>query len=429
VKSRLSPELEERLSLYLDGRLGAAERAAFETLIASNHDLREAVEFHRGLTLEFHEEAPPLPRGYAERARARLAAARDAYRLASGASGAGTGATEGHVGIRVPRPWWRRSFTLQAAGAAAAVTLVFALLYPQIREWGRRDGAGEAPELRPAGPTPARSADQKALADKQTIEALRSLGYLGKGPVSPGQGVKKTPRREKPGAPGASGSRQVPPARSPAPTARARPAAQVAPLPETSAPRASASNVAAATPAPAATANEPPPVAEGATGAPPSASDRMLQAGTGASSAPAASSSPAPAGSPVPTGGSAQAPADVEFRILQVVRGPGPGSDFLAIKSADEWKAFVSDAETPSPAPAVAFDRDMVIVLRDDLKTDPPSRLRVLAVRETAEELLIECRVERAEPASGAAMAGQALLLPKTGRLIRLVMEESPSSG
>ena len=119
----------------------------------------------------------------------------------------------------------------------------------------------------------------------------------------------------------------------------------------------------------------------------------------------------------------------MEFRILQLVKGPAPGSDFLAIRSADEWKAFISDAEAPSPAPDVAFDRDMVIVLRDDLKTDPPSRLRVLAVRETAEELLLECRVERAESAPKAATAGQALILPKTGRRIRLVIRESPSSG
>src|SRR2546428_2301779 len=120
MKGRLSRDLEEKLSLYLDGRLPKADRAEFERRIESDPDLREAVEFHRGLTLEFHEEAPPLPRGYAERARARLEAARRAYGPASRAPRAGTRATGGHAGIPVPRPWGRRSFTLQAAGAVAA---------------------------------------------------------------------------------------------------------------------------------------------------------------------------------------------------------------------------------------------------------------------------------------------------------------------
>ena len=91
------------------------------------------------------------------------------------------------------------------------------------------------------------------------------------------------------------------------------------------------------------------------------------------------------------------------------------------IRTASEWQAFVGDAQTLSAAPAVAFDHEMIVVLRDDLRTDPPSRLRVLAVYQTSGEVQIECRAEPVEPA-GALLAGQALLLPRIDGGIRIVM-------
>src|SRR5258707_3703097 len=90
MKGPLGRETEERLSLYLDGRLPPSERVEFERRIETDPELREALEFHRGLSLEFHEEAPPLPRGDAERARARL---KQAGGAAVPARGPGAGRT------------------------------------------------------------------------------------------------------------------------------------------------------------------------------------------------------------------------------------------------------------------------------------------------------------------------------------------------
>ena len=71
---------------------------------------------------------------------------------------------------------------------------------------------------------------------------------------------------------------------------------------------------------------------------------------------------------------------------------------------------------------AVAFDQgEMVIVLRADLEDDPPTRLRVLAVRATAGALIVECRVEpRDRSAPGA--AAQGIVVPERPLPVRVVI-------
>src|SRR5260221_12195351 len=103
MKGPLGRETEERLSLYLDGRLPPSERVEFERRIETDPQLREALEVHRGLSLEFHEEAPPLPRGYAERARARLKQAGGAAAPAR-APGAGAKQVPPRPGAGAPSP-------------------------------------------------------------------------------------------------------------------------------------------------------------------------------------------------------------------------------------------------------------------------------------------------------------------------------------
>ncbi len=68
----LESSLFETMNLYLDARLPPDQRAVFERCIQVDSVLRERVEFHRGLTLELHEEAPPLPRDFIPRLRERL---------------------------------------------------------------------------------------------------------------------------------------------------------------------------------------------------------------------------------------------------------------------------------------------------------------------------------------------------------------------
>src|SRR5260221_14264198 len=102
MKGPLGRETEERLSLYLDGRLPPSERVEFERRIETDPELREALEFHRGLSLEFHEKAPPLPRGDAERARARL-------KQAGGGGGPGRAAGRGRTSSAAGPAWGARA--------------------------------------------------------------------------------------------------------------------------------------------------------------------------------------------------------------------------------------------------------------------------------------------------------------------------------
>lgn len=351
MRGRLSPEIEARLSLYLDGELPAPERLEFERRIATDPDLRDALEFHRGLTLEFHEEAPPLPRGYADRARARL---------------------EGAVPRPVAGPWWRGPIGVSVAALAALVIAVMAI-------------AGRGSWLRPSAPArvasnsapaprdlDATGMKEQAKADEETIQALRSLGYLSSGrpAAPPGKPPEASPGKLPATQPGRT------PAAAPGKTklAKVRTAAAAPPL--------------------------------------------ARSAGAGAAAGTAAGAAPGP----------------VPFRVVPLPAGPDPGPDRLVIRSAESWASFVGVADRP--APVVSFEAEMLVVLRDDLGRDPPARLRVRAVTLSAAEIVVACRVEiraaggetGAGGGPGAAVPGQAIVLPASDLPVRVFVDQEPAN-
>src|SRR5207245_1410492 len=79
--------LFEAMDLWLDGRLAADRRTVFERRMQIDPPLRERVEFHRGLTLELHEEAPALPRAFMPGLRDRLEKTRETLLLVDRAAG------------------------------------------------------------------------------------------------------------------------------------------------------------------------------------------------------------------------------------------------------------------------------------------------------------------------------------------------------
>src|SRR5438876_1783966 len=129
MTDRFSRDLDEALSLYLDGRLEGPAREEFERQMEADPSLRQAVEFHRGLSLEFHEEAPPLPRGYDARARERLRQARlePSRTDPAGPARGRAGATD-----RIAPAAWRRLLALETLAVAAALALVVTILYPRL---------------------------------------------------------------------------------------------------------------------------------------------------------------------------------------------------------------------------------------------------------------------------------------------------------
>ena len=360
MRSRLGRDLENLVGLYLDGLLTGPARADFERRMQADAALREAVEFHRGLTLEFHEEAPPLPAGYAARARSRL----DRTLAAEGSRGEATPRAGG-----APIPWWRRFFVLQAIGAGAAVVLVVVLLHPRFT---RRAPRGPLPgEPVANGPT---SAEERRRGDEETLEALRSLGYIAKDTSSPpaGKTGKTTPERsERKTAPAPAAGRSAETAVPP--VAGIRPAMKM---------RAAAPPVA---PQPAAPASSPLP-------------------------AQSATPSPAPSASPQEN--------RVPYRLVEVSRAPREGSDHDLFRNAEEWAAGVEPGTAPPPAD---FAREMVILLRDDLGGVPPMRLRVVSVNLASDSIRIECRVEPRDPAVTVS-PGQALIVPSSDLPVRLLV-------
>ncbi len=104
----------ERLDDYIDGALGAAERAALETHLALCAECTEEVATLRALV----EAAGALPAG--------VAPARDLWPELAQQLGARTGA-------RPLGPWHRRRSWLPALATAAAVTLLVAAAWL----WGR----------------------------------------------------------------------------------------------------------------------------------------------------------------------------------------------------------------------------------------------------------------------------------------------------
>lgn len=366
MKGRLSPEIEVQLSLYLDDQLPASERLEFERRIGTDPDLREALEFHRGLTLEFHEEAPPLPRGYADRARARF---------------------EGAAPLPVARPWWRGPIGLSLAASAAVVVVVMAIVGPGA---SRRSGSPARVASNPdsaARDLDATRMKEQEKADQETIEALRSLGYL------------------------SSGRPAAPPGKTQTIESRKTKLAKVLA-----------------------------PATESAGRKDPVALEDRPAASLAASQA--AGPTASPAAGPAAAGAAAgAAPAPVPFRVVPLPTGPDLGRDHLVIRSAEAWVAFVGAADRP--APVAAFEAEMLVVLRDDLARDPPARLRVLAITRSTAEIVVICRIETrgaggkegggddagAGSATGAAGPGQAIILPAADLPVRVVVNQDPDPG
>lgn len=333
-ETTIDQPLFETMNLYLDGRLPGDQRGDFERRLQSDASLRERVEFHRGLTLELHEEAPPLPRDFGRRIRDRLDRTRETLALVDQA--VQSAGWEPAASPPLPAPASRLPTWRPVAAVAALVVVVAATTY-----WIARRVPAAAPEPPASGsPGPGPSASPQATPDEATIEALRSLGYLA-------------------------------PARK-----RAAPGPAVAPPGKEARPRKTPA-VPAASPVPA-------------------------------KDAAAVRPSPTP-------------PAVLSWRVVPLGRAPELGRDHQVIRTHPEWAALFEG----SGAPEVGFDRDMVVLLRHDLQSDPPSILDIASVAQTAEALVIECRREpppAGAEGTGSPAAGQAIILPISDLPIRVVI-------
>ncbi len=367
----VNPALFETMNLYLDARLPVVQRGEFERRIQSDSSLREQVEFHRGLTLDLHEETPPLPRDFVARVHGRIERARETLALVDQAA-----LSAGWEPAAATAPPERRRWPVVVAGSLAAG--VIAVLSVALLLALRRPPAASGPA--PPGPAPSAPS---ATPDQATIEALRSLGYL-----APAKGR----HRKKPtGKPAGKGARPGSPGRS-----AAAPSAPTTPAPPAVRP------------------------------APPAGSTNMP-----AASAPAETPAPTPAATPTPEPappGATPPPAppetSVPWRVLPVASAPEAGRDYQVIRTEQGWAALFTAAG--ATAPAIAFDREMAVLLRRNLAGDPPSRLVVMSVRATPDALVIAIRKEEApaaqEPA-GAPAAGQVVVLPIADQPIRLVID------
>jgi len=359
---QLSPALFETMNLYLDARLPNEQRNEFERRMQADTALQEQVEFHRGLTLELHEETPPLPRDFLSRIQGRIERARETLALVDEAA-----LSAGWEPVSVETPSRPRRWPIVVLGAAAA-GLIVALSVALVIVVRRSSSVpGSAPaghsEQQPAGapaPTP----------DQATIEALRSLGYL-----APGK--ERTPKNP------------------PAKPARSPKAAKSS--------AGSAGSTPAATPAPAGT---------------PAAAATPVPAGT-----PASAGTPAPAPSPASTPPSPgpEEPA-AAWRVLRVERVPEPGLDHQVIGSRSAWALLFGEG---APVPGIDFEKEMGILLGYGPTGDPPSFLIVTSVQVSGEALVIGCRTEPAGSGSapdGGTPTGQVVVLPITDRPIRIAI-------
>jgi DNA-directed RNA polymerase specialized sigma24 family protein len=405
--------IERTMNLYLDDRLSRPGREEFERRLAQDARLREIVELHRGLTLELQEEAPPLPRNYADRAHLRLVRARADLESAAGGSRA-----EGAPAAAAGPPAARRRRATLALGALAAAALVAAAI---AALFGSR---AERPPGPDAGPGDGIGVGGRAgEPDEQTLEALRSLGYIGSGEA----GRRATPAPRPRARPSPSPARRPSSGTSPAPrsagAARTPPAASRGPATPRTAPAATT-----ATPVPTPAAVPAPTAAPARTAAPVPAPAPAPVPSPEPAQPIVAGVSPAPAPSPVPgpsPGAAADvAPAPASFgeaiahRRHAAPRAPEPGRDHEIIRTPEAWTALFSGGAVPP----VAFETEWVVVLRDDLGVDPPSRLRVAAVGRAAGAIVIECRAEPLDPsaASGPPSPGQAVVLPRPEAPVRI---------
>jgi hypothetical protein len=201
------------MSFYLDGRLEGEQGRAFEKRLGKDAGLRECVEFHRGLTLELHEDAPPLPRDFEAGLRERLEQSQQVMEVVDRATLEAGWEPPAPDARPVPSASPRRPLPLWVGVAGGAVLLL--AIGIALGLWVAR--RPPATEQAGASSTPAPAPDE------ETVEALRSLGYLAPGkPAATPRPSRKPPasqtRKQPPAAPIESPSVTPGPSPSPAPT-------------------------------------------------------------------------------------------------------------------------------------------------------------------------------------------------------------------
>ncbi len=385
----LEASLFETMNLYLDGRLSGDQRGAFERRLRTDAELRERVEFHRGLTLDLHEEAPALPRDFTGRLLERLDRAQETLLLVDEAARTAGWEPAAQPGRPGPPPSEVRRLSLWAAGLVGALVLL--VVGAALGHWV----AGRRPAPASVSGRSQTPANPSTTPDEATLEKLRSLGYL-----APGKGRPK----EKSGKEGRAQTRLPKPVATPT-TGKTRPATGPAPgakrpaLPEPVAGKSPGRTAVDEAVAPAGS---------------PSSESPSASPSPSANSTPAATSvlleTPTPAPSPAEA---APREATVVWRVIPFTKALDPGRDRQVIRTSQEWAALFDG--TGAPPPEVAFDKEMAVLLRDDPAADPPVHLVVVGVRKTSEALLIDCRREERTPdaGSGAAVAAsQAVVVP-----------------
>lgn len=356
MAERYDYDLDETLNLYLDGRLSGEKLEAFERRMQSDPKLRRAVEFHRGLTLDLREETPSLPPGYAGRAQARLradaGAARESRRLF----------------------WFSSPGSLRILATAGVMLVVALVLWPVARRaMSPTSDALDFPDSIDRG---AAVGQEPAQPDEETLEALRSLGYISSG----GGGVdEKDAQPVDVIADKVSGSAAVEnPSKAELPgiaAGRERPSDGVAKE------RAALSD------------EEIKQVPAGA----------LLLARKGKSK------------------GDDPAGDGMAFQVLSVGRAPGLGRDHEVIAADGAWLAlFEGSRDGP---PVIDFTRERAVLLQEALGSDPTARLNVDTVTVQAGILVITCRVERPEASADETFGpGQVVLVPAGDLPIRIVI-------
>jgi hypothetical protein len=386
------------MNLYLDGRLPGDQRGAFERRLRTDAALRERVEFHRGLTLDLHEEAPALPRDFAGRLLERLDRAQETLLLVDEAARTAGWEPPAQPARTGPPPSEGRRLSLWASGLAAALVLL--IVGVALGRWAAGRGPAPVPRSDRAGA----SANPAATPDEATIEKLRSLGYLAPGRERP---------KVKPGRPPLAPTRTPKPVSTPAAgrpgtaTGAARGATRPAPR----------QPVAKTSPEPTAAKSAAAPAGSPSSASPSASPSPSVMPTPAAPPAPLESATPAPSGADAPS-----REASVEWGVIPLTRLIDRERDRQVIRTAQEWAALFEGGGTPPPA--VAFDKEMAVLLRDDLESDPPTHLVVTGVRNASEALLIECRREQRDPdtGSGAAPAGQAVVVPVSDLPVRVVV-------
>lgn len=193
---KLSPFVFETMNRYLDARLPNDQRSDFERRIQTDAALREQVEFHRGLTLELHEETPPLPRDFLSRLQGRIERGRETLALVDEAAVSAGWDAAPVAPVSRPRRW---PFAVLASAAAAVIVALSIALVVVARR------PPPLPASAPPGAAPEGAGGPSPTPDQATIEALRSLGYLAPGKertikTPPARPPAKSPRPPKAGA-------------------------------------------------------------------------------------------------------------------------------------------------------------------------------------------------------------------------------------